>query len=410
MKIAIFNEKYYPNVSGGAEKSVKVLADALRNRGIAPEVVTLSPEAKARVDSVDGVRVHYLALQNFFWPFDGKRRSRWRMWAYHARDAMNVTIVANAMRVLDDIRPDLVHTNNLSGLSILLWQAVKARSLPLVHTLRDYFLMCPFSARFRAGRNCEKPCPECAPFAVLGRRSSRRVEAVVGNSHDILDSHLAAGYFKATPLRSVIYNASTVRADTGKPAPSPSGRQEVTFAYLGRITPEKGIEQLLNATRVLPNSGWRLLIAGDGDESYVSDLRRRFGSPSIIWLGWVNAADVYRQTDWVLVPSLWREPLPRVILEAHSLGIPVIASNKGGNSEVVSHRRTGLVFDPGNPGALPKLLTEILSGMHSSKKFRSACLAASGVYKPERLAGDYIAVYERLVRSRRDSMAPGRTG
>ncbi|MCY4497848.1 MAG: hypothetical protein OXC14_11235, partial [Rhodospirillaceae bacterium] len=69
MKIAIFNEKYYPNVSGGAEKSVKVLADALRDRGIAPEVVTLSPEAKTRVDSVDGVRVHYLAFQNFFWPF-----------------------------------------------------------------------------------------------------------------------------------------------------------------------------------------------------------------------------------------------------------------------------------------------------------------------------------------------------
>jgi len=184
----------------------------------------------------------------------------------------------------------------------------------------------------------------------------------------------------------------------------------VTFAYLGRITPEKGIEQLLSATRVLSDSGWRLLIAGDGDESYVSDLRRRFGSPSTIWLGWVSAADVYRQTDWVLVPSLWREPLPRVVLEAHSLGIPVIASNKGGNSEVVSHRRTGLVFDPGNPGALPNLLTEILSGMHSSEKFRSACPAASGVYKPERLAGDYIAVYERLVRSRRDSMAPGRTG
>ena len=87
MKIALFNEKYHPNVSGGAEKSVKVLADALRVRGVTPEVITLSPGTGTRVDSVDGVRVHYLASRNFFWPFDGKRRARWRMWTYHARHA-----------------------------------------------------------------------------------------------------------------------------------------------------------------------------------------------------------------------------------------------------------------------------------------------------------------------------------
>lgn len=405
MKIALFNEKYHPNVSGGTEKSVKVLADALRVRGVTPEVITLSPETETRVDSVDGVRVHYLASRNFFWPFDGKRRARWRMWAYHARDAANVAMVADAMRALDGIRPDLAHTNNLSGLGIPLWRALGARSLPIVHTLRDYFLMYPFSTRFRAGRECEKPCLECAPFAVLGRRLSRRVDAVVGNSRDILDSHLAAGYFPDTPVRSVVYNASTIRADDLRPAPPPSGRRGVTFAYLGRITPEKGVERLLNATRRLPDDGWRLLMAGDGKNAYVASLRQRFGSPNVVWSGWVDAADVYRRADWVLVPSLWRDPLPRVILEAHSLGIPVIASSKGGNPEVVSHRRTGLIFDPDTHGALPALLAEIVSGTHSPEAFHPACLAAGDAYRPERLADDYIAVYERLIGSRRDRAA-----
>ena len=410
MKIALINEKYHPDVSGGAEKSVKVLADALRARGVTPEVVTLSPRAEARVDGVDGVRVHYLASRNFFWPFDGRRRARWRMWAYHARDAVNAAMAADVMRVLDGMRPDLVHTNNLSGLGVPPWRALEARSLPVVHTLRDYFLMCPFSTRFRTGRDCERPCLECAPFAAAGRRRSRRVDAVVGNSRDILDGHLAAGYFPDTPIRSVVYNASTIRADDRRPAPSPSGRRgEVTFACLGRITPEKGVECLLNATRRLPDGGWRLLMAGDGKDAYVADLKRRFGNPNVVWPGWVDAADVYRRADWVVVPSLWREPLPRVILEAHSLGIPVIASSKGGNPEVVSHGRTGLVFDPDAPGALPALLSGIVSGAHSPEAFRAACLAAGAAYRPERLADDHIAIYERLVRSRRDRAAAGGT-
>ena len=399
MKVAILNEKYRPYVSGGAEKSVEILAGALAGLGVVPEVVTPCPGSAGRTERVDGIRVHYLAARNFFWPFDGRDRARWRMLLYHARDALNLPMARAVARALDGMRADLVHTNNLSGLGLLAWRAAKARSLPVVHTLRDHFLMCPFSARYRSGRNCGRTCPECVPFALGARRLSRSVDAVVGNSRDILDRHLRAGYFAPAAQRAVVYNASRIRAeDTAAEPPRPG---VVTLAFLGRVAPEKGIEQLLEATRLLPPGGWALLIAGDGKDACVARLKSRFAAPAIRWLGWVEPRRVYRDADWVVVPSLWHEPLPRVVLEAHACGVPVVASDRGGNPEVVRHGETGLLYDPGEAGALASVLARVVAGEPPAGALAGACRAAGARFRSERLAERYRAIYRQALDSAR---------
>lgn len=397
MKIAIINEKYHPYISGGAEKSVKLLADALLGLGVEPEIITLSPDRGHRIKRVDGIRVHYLGLRNFYWPFDGTSRPLWQTYLYHARDAVNLPMVADVARVLNQVRPDLVHTNNLSGLGVLLWRTARLRSLPIVHTLRDYFLMCPHSARYRKGRNCVKTCLRCMPFANAYRRLSRHVHAVVGNSRYILERHVQSGYFARTTLRRVIYNASMLREDT-KDRKGQVPRTVVTFAFLGRVAPEKGIEQLLEATLRLPSDAWKLLIAGDGKRTYLSHLKRRFDNPAIHWLGWVDPQHVYRNLDWVVVPSLWHEPLSRVVLEAHSCGIPVVSSRRGGNTEVVDHGKTGLLFEPDEPGALASMLAMIIHGDLDIAAVRKACLEAGERFTPERLADQYIDLYRDVLR------------
>ena len=99
-----------------------------------------------------------------------------------------------------------------------------------------------------------------------------------------------------------------------------TGAAEAGFAFLGRTAREKGNEALLEATRSLPEKGWRLLIAGDGARAYLERLRSRFAGGNLAGLGRVDPAEIYRRADWVVVPSLWREPLPRVVLEAHGWG------------------------------------------------------------------------------------------
>ena len=393
MKVALLNEKYFPYISGGAERSLKVLAEALPARGATPVVITVCPGPAERTAVVDGVRVHSLPVRNFFWPVDGRARPRWKLAAYHLRDSLDRSRSREIRRMLERIGPDVVHTNNLSGLGILTWRAAKSLALPVVHTLRDHYLMCPFSVRHRRGRDCPATCLDCVPFALRNRRLSRLVDVAVGNSRDILEPHLAAGYFACAGETRVIYNASATSCAGQPGAPAEPG--VVTFAFLGRITREKGIENLLAATRSLPDRGWRLLIAGDGVRAYVERLRTRFSRRNISWLGWVDPAEIYRAADWVIVPSLWREPLPRVILEAHGCGVPVAASNRGGIPEVVAHGRTGLLYDPAAPAALAGLLKRLADGEWRAADFRSACISAAARYRPGRMAGDYLRAYAK---------------
>lgn len=393
MKVALLNEKYHPYISGGAERSLKILAEALRTSGAEPEIVTVSPDPVNHVAEVEGIRVHYLAGRNLFCPFDGHKRSCWKLWAYHVRDAFNGSMAREVRHALERIGPDVVHTNNLSGLGILSWKVAKAMDLPIVHTLRDHFLMCVYSARYRRGRTCTSTCPDCIAFARRNRRLSRMVDVVVGNSRDILEPHLDAGYFRGTKATRVIYNASATGVADAANDTEPMVRNETTFAFLGRITREKGIELLLEATEALPGLGWRLVVAGEGNGAYVEELKRRYRSPNISWLGWVEPAEVYREADWVVVPSLWREPLPRVVLEAHGWGVPVVASKRGGIPEVVEHRTTGLLFDPDSPNALSELLFQIYLKEWRATDFRSACLSAGKRYHPSKLASEYLDVY-----------------
>ena len=87
MKVGIVSEKYYPYVSGGAERSLQILAEGLAGSGIEPVVISLRPDPGRGVEHVNGVKVHYVGLENFYWPFDGKSRSPLTHYLFHARSA-----------------------------------------------------------------------------------------------------------------------------------------------------------------------------------------------------------------------------------------------------------------------------------------------------------------------------------
>ena len=95
-------------------------------------------------------------------------------------------------RVLDSERPDVFHTNGLAGFSVGVWSQARRRGIRVVHSLRDYYLMCPPSAMYRKGRNCERICARCLPFAAYRRRATQSVHAVSGVSDFILKRHIRA--------------------------------------------------------------------------------------------------------------------------------------------------------------------------------------------------------------------------
>lgn len=140
-----------------------------------------------------------------------------------------------------------------------------------------------------------------------------------------------------------------------------------TVLSLGRLIELKGVEHAIAAIAELPEA--RLVVAGDGpDRARLERLSR--GSPQVRFVGalhgaekgrWLHAADLFVLPS-VVLPSGRSEGMPTTVLEAMEHGLPVVASDVGGVSEVVESGRNGLVVPPADSRALAQAVREVLAG------------------------------------------------
>jgi len=134
--------------------------------------------------------------------------------------------------------------------------------------------------------------------------------------------------------------------------------------YVGRLTAWKGVDALLHALQAVPDV--RLLVAGDGPEE--ARLRALAGSQEVsarvTFLGRVDRARLalyFRAADYTALYSGY-EGLSHVLLESLLAGTPVIASDKGGNPEVVRHDVNGLLVPYADPDALAGAIRTAFAG------------------------------------------------
>jgi glycosyltransferase involved in cell wall biosynthesis len=174
-----------------------------------------------------------------------------------------------------------------------------------------------------------------------------------------------------------------------------SHSKPVTFGYLGRLEPEKGVREILEAFQQLPDY-CHLIVAGAGGEAYEAALKAQFASSRIRFLGWVSADSVYGDIDFAVIPSLWNEPFGRVVIEAYSHGVPVIAAARGGLSELVD-QRTGYLFDPDVRGDLDHVCLQAAHSMQSYELMVQAARSAAQRYSPPALAQQYDQFFTDLL-------------
>ena len=394
MKIAFVNEKYVHHSTGGAHESVRILAEALVEKGHEVNVWTTThqPDQGETVETYGGVRVVHLPIANVYWPHGHRPAHLKPLW--HAIDACNPVMAARVGRLLDVEKPDVLHTNIVASFSTAVWREAHRRGVPVVHTLRDHYLRCPSGEMFTARGNCERQCRVCAAYSVPRKLAARHVDAVVGISEFLLREHLSHGYFAASRVKQVIHNSYA--RDGGLP-PRDVSRGGLRVGYLGRLFETKGIERLIDAFAQCPDDSARLLIAGSGEPAYEQSLRERCaGSPGrVSFLGIVPPRALFEQIDVLAVPSLWREPFGRIVIEANAWGVPVVASRRGGLPEIVEHGVTGFLFEPDNDGELARRLRVLTP--ESCRAMRDACLDKAQSFRPEIIAGKYEALYRRLL-------------
>ena len=126
--------------------------------------------------------------------------------------------------------------------------------------------------------------------------------------------------------------------------------QPVNIGILGQISPHKGHDDAIDALRQLGN-GYRLIIAGKGETSYVTHLQEKARDLPVEFAGFAEFREFFEKVDLLLVPS-WEEPFGIVLLEAMAAGIPVISTSAGGPLDILRPGQDGILVPARNPAAL----------------------------------------------------------
>src|ERR1700727_27348 len=394
MKILIISSLYPPHVIGGAEKAAVQLAEALIHRGHEVVVVSLYPGSSEVVEDRNGVRVYRLPVDNFYWPFGRREKANiFCRLAWHIREMWNPVAARRIGTILDAETPDVVNTHNVCGFSLAAWREVKLRRVRLVHTVHDYYLICPRCTLFDKGRNCEKTCLSCTVLTLNRRRLSQLPDSVVSVSQHALHEHLRRHYL-ADVRATVIYNIQGSLKSF--PPQTVNGRQssgDLVFGFIGKVEEEKGIETLLRATRQLHPSNWKLKIAGRGLEGYVNKLGRGFPDSRIEWLGFTDAAKFYDSVDVVVIPSLWAEPLPYVCVESLHAGKSLICALAGGIPEIARLSNLVEFFPAGNANALAEKMNLALASPQEWRECKVPDASKLGVFREEQVVEKYLREY-----------------
>ena len=395
MKIAILNSLYTPHLVGGAERSVQILAEALTRQGQEVIVITTKPGSDVEVKYVNEVKLYYLGLRNFYWPYSDKNVTSIEKFAWHILDINNPIMAGQVGKILDKEKPDILHTNNLSGFSIGVWKKAASQSIPIIHTARDYYLLCPKTTMYDKGRNCTKPCLSCYIFSILKRIASKQVSAFVPNSEFVLQQHTKNGFFINTKIKKTIANPMQYKNIV--PRAYQKEDKKIIFGYLGRLEPAKGIEQLLKAITKLQYDTWELWIGGTGSQEYIQGLKAKYPNDRIHFCGFVNTEDFLQHIDVMVVPSQWSEPIPRSIIESYMYGLPVIASNRGGIPEIVEDGKTGFLFSAENPDSLTRELENFIQNPNYLQPMGLSALEKSKDFLPETIASQWAIAYRQVI-------------
>lgn len=365
-KIAILNTLYESEFDAGAEKVVKLFLTGLRERGLHTSVVSIAQKTEKPSKQQSSARI---ATSNVYPPYPHRRHSAGAKLAFHVLENFNPLARHRiaATGLIDDA--DALFTHNLRGISAAAWGMQNSRrDLVKIHYLHDYQMMCAPSSLMKEGRECKVRCRDCSLLTYGRRLMSKHVDIVYGASQFILERHLEDGFFPNALARVIEPPLQIDEADFQ----DYRYRDIRKFGYFGRIVPDKGIIPLIEAFSSfrsnLPDdkkNEVELIIGGSGEKDFTEQVVNHVNSSSgIRYVGVKSPDEYFPLIDMLVVPSVWPDPNPFVVVEAYQHGKPVIGAHVGGIIKSVIPGKTGLHFhhDP-NHGSLIDALRQSWEGI-----------------------------------------------
>ena len=141
MRILFINTFYYPNMPGGAEQSVKLLAEGLVKRGHQVAIYTGdSKDGKFHLEKYNGVSVYRYDTGKFHlfkYSYQKDKVGQFEKVSQKLQLYYNSIVNKNFVKVCENFKPDVIHTNTLYGIPCTVWKPAAKLHIPTVHTIRD---------------------------------------------------------------------------------------------------------------------------------------------------------------------------------------------------------------------------------------------------------------------------------
>jgi glycosyltransferase involved in cell wall biosynthesis len=308
---------------------------------------------------------------NQVFPFidDNRRIAEMHPWQIATRALWSRESYDTFLEYIDHVNPHVCHFHNtLPLLSPSVYAACRTRGIPIVQTLHNYRLICVNAILYRDGHVCEDCVGKSIPWPGVIHACYRNdlpasgvvaamlaYQKLIGSWSKNADIFVALTDFARDKFIQGGLPADRIRVKpnfiTPDPGPGPGGGEFALF--VGRLVPEKGLDTLLAAwTDQEPR--WNLKIVGDGP--MIGKVQRAAeGNARIEALGRIPLEEVMqlmKHAEALVLPSESYEGFPRTVVEAFSVGLPVIASDLGSLSTLISDGVNGLSFAPADPQAL----------------------------------------------------------
>jgi sugar transferase (PEP-CTERM/EpsH1 system associated) len=327
--------------------------------------------------------------------------------ALHKRAGHDLGVHLRLWRVLRALRPDIVHTRNLSGLECMI-PAVLANVPGRIHGEhgRDVYDLDGSNRKYNVWRKAIRPL----------------VQRYIAVSADLADWLVHTVGVRMDQVVQIYNGVDTQRFHPRcglPPTLAPEGfvpPGAMVVGTVGRMQAVKDqvtlVRSFLHLLQTVPDAHQRLRLVLIGDGPLREEIRQLLqvtGAEHLVWLAGerTDIPELMRTLDLFVLPSL-AEGISNTILEAMASGVPVLATRVGGNPELVQEGVTGRLVPPANPVAMAKAMhTYLVDAGQLRRHGQAGRQRVEARFSMEAMVTAYLAVYHAVLRGTR-SRQPGK--
>ena len=405
MKVLLVNKFHY--LKGGSEKYYFDLAELLEKKGHQVAFFSMQDEQNIKTN----------CKEYFVEPINLDTGSKLK-----ALDVIYSKKNKSKMEsALEDFKPDIVHLNNFQRqLSASIIKPIKKKNIPIVFTAHDVQAICPAIVMLDSNKEiCEKCLNgkyiNCINKKCIKNSNLKSILGAIENKYyrsthiytKKIDKIITPTEFYRKKLIEdgidqnkiiALHNFIDIKQYDVKTS------DDGYALYIGRLSKEKGIINLIKAFSKFETGELRIAGSGPEEETIKNFITENNLQNRIKLLGFIKQEEVKNQISkcrFVVVPSIWYENCPYSVMETLAMGKPVIGADIGGIPELVKDKQSGLIYKYDDIEELTSKMQELFSDKKLAEKLgNNAKQQATKLYDSNTYYEKILEIYNQLLKER----------